>query len=525
MTQTPHAVIIGAGLGGLAAALRLRARGYRVTILEAREQAGGRASVLEQDGFRFDMGPALITAPWLLEELFATLGRHPGDYFDLMPLDPFYRVIFHDRSEFDLTGDEARLLVQIEAFNRRDVDGYRRLADHARQIFEVAYGRMGHRPFDRMRTMLRQAPAMARLGTWRSIHSLVSKYIQDERLRRAFSFQPLLVGGSPFRTSALYLLIHWMERNWGVHYARGGTGAIVKGMTQLFEEVGGRLQLGCPVDHIETRRGRTVAVHTESGQRIPCDLVVANADPSMVYTHLIDARQRRRHTNRAVQGRRQSMSVFVVYFGARRTWPDTAHHTVLLGQRYREYFADIFERRVLPKDFSIYLHTPTRSDPSVAPDGHEACYALVPAPNLRGHVDWDQEHEPLRDRILDALDATCLPGLRDNLVTSASIDPRHFASELRSYDGAAFGPEPLLNQSAWFRYHNRSEDIDNLFFVGAGTHPGAGVPGVLTSAKVLEMIIPDVSPGLRQPLPTLSRRRARSVSAPGTFATTSQRRR
>lgn len=484
-----RAVVVGSGFGGLAAAIRLRARGYEVLVLEALDQPGGRARTFRQDGFTFDAGPTVITAPYLLEELFALTGRSLGDYVDLVPVDPFYRILFHDGCTFDYVGDEERLLANIAALSPGDVDGYRRLAAHARRIFEVGYERLADRPFDSVGDMLRVLPAMARLGSFRSVHGLVARYIQDERLRQALTFEPLLVGGNPFSTTSIYLLIHWLERKWGVHFALGGTGALVLALVRLLEEMGSELRLRSPVAEIEVRRGRAVGVRTESGERIPADLVVANADPSWVYTRMLPSSARRRHSDTAVARKRTSMSLFVGYFGAERTWPELAHHTIVLGPRYRGLLDDVFRRRVLAEDFSLYLHAPTRTDPSLAPPGAEAFYVLSPVPNNRSGIDWDATSSPYFDAILESLESRLLPGLGGSIVTRRTLTPADFERDLRSVDGAAFGPEPILTQSAWFRYHNRSEDVAGLYFVGAGTHPGGGVPGVLNSARVLERLL------------------------------------
>lgn len=485
-----RAVVIGAGFGGLAAAVRLRAMGYEVTVLEALDQPGGRARVFRRDGFTFDAGPTVITAPYLLDELFTLVGRDARDYFELMPVDPFYRILFHDGSTFDYVGDDERLLAQIAALSPRDVDGYRKLAAHARRIFDVGYTQLADQPFDRLSTMLRVVPAMIRLGSHRSVYGLVSRYIRDERLRQAFSFEPLLVGGNPFDTTSIYLLIHWLERKWGVHFARGGTGAIVAALVRLLDELGVEVRLHAPVEEIEVEHGRAAAVRTAGGERIPCELVVSNGDPSFVYTNLIGARHRRRHSDRAVARTRQSMSLFVAYFGVSRTYPGLAHHTIALGPRYEGLLDDVFRRKVLADDFSLYLHAPTRSDPTMAPPGHEAFYVLSPVPNTRSGIDWSREGDAYLDRILASLERRLLPGLRDHLVTVQTMTPRDFEHTLRSVDGAAFGPEPILRQSAYFRYHNRSPDVQGLYFVGAGTHPGGGVPGVLCSAKLLERVVP-----------------------------------
>jgi phytoene desaturase len=485
-----RAVVIGAGLGGIAAALRLRHRGYRVTVLEALDQAGGRARVFRRDGFTFDAGPTVITAPYLLDELFALFGRAMHDYVRLVPVDPFYRILFADGASFDYVGDEERILEQIARLSPRDVDGYRRLAAHAERIFDVGYVQLADQPFDRPADMLRVLPAMVRLSSHRSVYSLVSRYIRDERLRQAFTFEPLLVGGNPFTTTSIYLLIHWLERKWGVHFAMGGTAAIVAALVRLMEEVGIELRLETPVQEIEVKSGRVGGVITDTGERVPADVVVANADPTRVYQRMIAPRHRRRHSDRALARKRQSMSLFVAYFGTQRTYPELAHHTIVLGNRYRGLLDDVFRRRVLADDFSLYLHAPTRTDPSLAPPECEAFYVLSPVPNLRSGVDWSTRAGPYFERIRAELERRLLPGLAESMTEPFFLTPADFESTLNSADGAAFGPEPLLTQSAYFRYHNRSEDVDGLFFVGAGTHPGGGVPGVLSSARVLDRLIP-----------------------------------
>ncbi len=501
-----RAVVIGSGFGGLAAAVRLRAMGYRVTILEALDQPGGRARVFRRDGFTFDAGPTVITAPYLLEELFSLVGRDLRDYAELVPVDPFYRVLFADGTRFDYVGDEERLLAQIEAFEPRDVDGYRRLAAHAERIFRVGYEGLADQPFHRVSEMLRVLPAMARLRSYRTVYGLVAHYIRDERLRRVLTFEPLLVGGNPFTTTSIYLLIHWLERKWGVHFARGGTASLVAALVTLLEELDAELRLNAPVEEVLVSGGRARGVRLEGGEVLPADLVVSNADPSFVYSQMIAPAHRRRNTDRAVARRRQSMSLFVAYFGTRRTYPELAHHTILMGDRYRQLLRDIFSRRVLADDFSLYLHAPTRTDPSMAPPGHEAFYVLSPVPNNRSGIDWSREAEPYFERIRAHLQERLLPGLEDDLVSLSFLTPDDFEHSLRSVDGAAFGPEPILRQSAYFRYHNRSGDVDGLYFVGAGTHPGGGVPGVLCSAKVLERVVPRPrSPEVPAPAP-LARR-------------------
>lgn len=484
-----RAVVIGAGFGGLAVALRLRGLGYDVEVLEALDTPGGRARVFNRDGFTFDAGPTVITAPYLLAELFALAGRDMRDYVELIPIDPFYRVLFDDGSSFDYVGDEERLVAQIAEFEPRDVDGYLRLARRAEEIFDLGYMQLSDRPFDHLSDMLRVIPAMMRLESWRTVHGLVARYIRDERLRRVFTFEPLLVGGNPFEASSIYLLIHWLERKWGVHFARGGTGAIIAGLVRLLGEMGVRIRFGTAVESIDVREGRVTGVHTELGESIHADVVVSNADPSWVYTRMLSRRDRAHHTDERVARVRQSMSLFVGYFGANVQYPALAHHTILLGKRYRGLLDDVFRKRVLAEDFSLYLHAPTRTDPSLAPSGSETFYVLSPVPNNLSGLDWTRVADEYFDRILEHLDRGILPGIRDAITTRFTMTPHDFEHTLRSVDGAAFGPEPLLTQSAWFRYHNRSEDVDGLYFVGAGTHPGGGVPGVLCSAKVVERLI------------------------------------
>ncbi len=492
-------VVIGAGFAGLASAIRLRAQGHDVLVLEATDQAGGRASVFKQDGFTFDAGPTVITAPYLLEELFRLVGRDPADYFELIPVDPFYRVVFPDGSRFDYVGEEDRILAQIEAMSPRDVDGYRRLAAQSKRIFDVGYTGLADQPFDKFWDMAKIAPQMMQLRSFQTVYGMVASYIKDERLRQVFTFQPLLVGGSPFATTSIYLLIHWLERKWGVWFAKGGTGALVDALVRLLADLGVEVRLNSPVEEIEVENGKATAVRTADGTRIPCDTIVCNADPSFVYSKMIAKEHRRTHTDAAVKRKSPSMSLFVAYFGAERTYPDLAHHTIILGPRYKGLLNDIFNKKVLAEDFSLYLHAPTRSDPSMAPPGKEAFYVLSPVPNDRSGLDWETIAPEYTDRIMSFLDKTHLPGIKADLSTMKTVDPRYFRTHLRSVDGAAFGIEPTLMQSAYFRYHNRSEDVDGLYFVGASTHPGAGVPGVLNSAKVLEKVVP--LPAVALPLP------------------------
>ena len=482
--------MIGAGFGGLSAAIRLRAQGHEVTILEALDQPGGRAIVHRQDGFTFDAGPTIITAPWLIHELFASAGRNSSDYVQLVPLDPFYSVRFEDQSVFRYTGRHEEILAQIQSFNPGDVVGYERLATAARDIFETGFALID-KPFLHVRDMVRVAPDLLRLQSWRSVAGFVNRFISDPRLRQVFSFHPLLVGGNPFQTTSIYALIHHLEKEWGVWFAMGGTGALVDALARLFTETGGTIRYGTAVSRlaIEPRDRSVTGVVTNDGGHLPADAVVSNADLANTYLRLVPPEFRRTNTDRRILGKQYSMSLFVIYFGTDRRYDDIGHHEILMGPRYRELLQEIFGAKTLPRDFSLYLHRPTATDPSLAPPGCDAWYVLAPVPHLGGPTDWATAAGPYRDAIMRYLEERYLPGLSRHIVTERRIDPRHFRDSLGSHLGSAFSLEPILTQSAWFRPHNRSEDIPNLYFAGAGTHPGAGLPGVLSSGKIVADLI------------------------------------
>jgi phytoene desaturase len=484
-------VVIGSGFGGLAAAIRLGAAGYRVTVLERRDQPGGRAYVYRQNGFVFDGGPTVITAPFLLEELWELCGKRMSDRIDMRSVSPFYRVRFHDGQVFDYQGDAEVMREQIRKFNPDDVEGYERFLRMSEQIFKVGFEQLSHVPFGRALDMLKITPAMIRLQSYRTVYDLVSRFVSDERLRIVFSFHPLLVGGNPFKTTSIYTLIAFLERKWGVYFPIGGTGSLIAGLVELIEGQGNELRLGTEVEELLVENGRAKGVRLRGGERIEADIVVSNADSAYLYKHLLPAQYRRRWTDKKLERARYSMSLFVWYFGTKRKYEDVAHHTLLLGPRYEGLLDDIFERKVLAEDFSLYLHRPTATDPALAPDGCDTFYVLSPVPHLDSGTDWTVERERYRAKICKYLSDTIMPGLEQELAASHVLDPIGFRDELLSYKGAAFGVEPVLTQSAYFRPHNRSEEIDRLYLVGAGTHPGAGVPGVLSSAKVLEKVIPD----------------------------------
>jgi phytoene desaturase len=492
LDRRPHAVVIGSGFGGLAAAVRLGARGYRVTVLERLAEPGGRASVFRQDGFTFDAGPTIVTAPHLFEELWALCGRRLADDVTLVPIDPFYRIRFQDGTTFNYTGDAERMRAEVARFSPGDLAGYERFMAASEAIYRVGFEQLGDVPFSHWTDMARVAPDLLRLGGLRSVYSLVARHIKDERLRTVFSFHPLLVGGNPFSASAIYALIAFLERDGGVHFAMGGTGRLVQGLAGLIEGQGNTVRCGAEVAEILVEGGAARGVRLASGERIAADLVVSNADSAWTYRHLVAPEHRSRWTDRKVERARYSMSLFVWYFGTKRRYDDVAHHTILLGPRYKALLRDIFRRHHLAADFSLYLHRPTATDTSLAPPGHDAFYVLSPVPHLAGDTDWAEQAEDYRASIAAELSRTLLPGLEDNVVSSRVMTPQHFQDRLLSFRGAAFGMEPVLTQSAWFRPNNKSEDIEGLYLVGAGTHPGAGLPGVLCSAKVLDRLIPPV---------------------------------
>ncbi len=484
------AIVMGSGFGGLASAVRLINKGYDVTLLEARDQLGGRASVFKEKGYTFDAGPTVITAPYLINELFEMLGENPKEYFELLPIDPFYRIVFDDKSHFDYVGDEERLLANIKTLSPQDVDGYRKLAKHTEKIFDIGYTKLADQPFDTVASMLRVIPDMVKLQNYKSVYSLVSTYIKDERLRQAFSFEPLLVGGDPTKITSIYLLIHWLERKWGVHFAKGGTHELIKAFEKLLIKKGARILKNKSVSKIDVKNGKVCGVITQDETYYDCDVIVSNADPVRVYRDMIDSSHRSTHADWKLKLKSHSMGLFVAYFGTKKQYTDIKHHTILMGPRYEGLLNDIFRKKILPPDFSLYLHAPTRTDSQMAPEGKECFYALAPVPNNLSGINWKEAQHEYKNQIYSWLDKNYLPGLIENLDVDLHVTPDYFEKDLQSEHGAAFGIEPTISQSAYFRFHNRSEDVKGLYFVGANTHPGAGVPGVLSSAKVIERVVP-----------------------------------
>jgi phytoene desaturase len=485
------AIVIGAGFGGLALAIRLQSAGHPTTLLEKRDKPGGRAYVYEDKGFTFDAGPTVITDPGCLEELFALSGRKLSDYVEMLPITPFYQLRWEDGAVFDYVNDQAELTKQIAKFAQQDVEGYAKFLAYSEALLEEGYVKLGHVPFPDFRSMLRVAPQLVKLQSYRSVYSKVAQFISDDHLRQAFSFHSLLVGGNPFSTSAIYALIHALERKWGVWFPRGGTGALIdKGLVKLFTDLGGTIRLNAEVDRIDTVNGKVSAVVTKDGQRHNAAIVASNADVVHTYKHLLRDEPRAKSTARGLARKRYSMSLFVIYFGLKRQHPDMKHHIVMFGPRYRELIGEIFGAATLPDDFSLYLHAPSVTDPSLAPPGCSAYYVLSPVPHL-GHadIDWEVEGPKYRDKILKYLEDRIIPGLTSDLVTCRIFTPADFRDELNAHVGSAFSLEPILTQSAYFRAHNADKKIEGLYLVGAGTHPGAGIPGVVGSAKATARII------------------------------------
>ena len=487
-------IIIGSGFGALGAAARLAARGYDVEIFEKRDKPGGRAYVYEQDGFKFDGGPTVVTAPFMFDDIFAAAGRRREEYVEFQPLDPFYRIFDHTGRAFDYNDDPEFIAAQIRQWNPSDADGYHRFMRSTQAIFQKGFVELADQPFLTVGDMLRVAPDLIRLQSHKSVYRYVSQFIDNEFLRRCFTFHPLLIGGNPFDSSSIYAMIHYLEREWGIHYVMGGTGALVNALVQLIEELGGRFHFNAEVAEIIVDGRRTTGIRLADGTTHRADHVISNADVAWTYLNMIPSQARglRNSDTRYRKLTRYSMSLVVIYFGTKKLYRhdgQLAHHNIILSERYQGLLADIFKAKQLPSDFSLYLHMPTLTDPTIAPDGHESFYVLSPVPHLGADVDWATAAKPYRDAIMQFLEDNYLPDLQANIVSEHMIDPRHFESTLNSHLGAAFSIEPVLTQSAWFRPHNRSEDFDNLYFVGAGTHPGAGLPGVLSSSKIAEDLI------------------------------------
>ena len=497
-SKFPHltgarAVVIGSGIGGLATAIRLLARGYQVTVLEQLDAPGGRAYVFKQDGFSFDAGPTIITVPFLLEELWSLFGERMADHLELVEMAPYFRMRFDDGVEFNYWGDLDDMLKEVAALNPADVEGFKKFLEYSEKTYQAGFVELGDIPFHQFMTMAKATPKLVYLGARVTVYDMIARFIKSERLRTVLSFHPLL-GGNPFTTTAIYNLIGYLENRYGVHFAMGGTGALVNSMVDLMERYGGALRCNAKVDEILIdNAGGACGVRLANGEEIKADIVVSNADVGHTYKYMLPKVKRKVWTDRKIDKMRYSMSCFLWYFGTDKKYDDVVHHSILLGPRYRALLKDIFKKHHLADDFSLYLHRPTATDPSLAPEGCDAFYALVPVPHLDSGTDWEVEAPKFKEKVCAYLEKTVLPGLSKHVISEHIITPQDFKDRLLSEKGAAFSFEPTLLQSAWFRAHNVSEEVDRLYFVGAGTHPGAGVPGVVSSAKVVDRVIPDVS--------------------------------
>jgi phytoene desaturase len=482
-------IIIGSGFGGIAAALRLKAKNHEVTLIEKHSDLGGRARVFKKNGFTFDGGPTVITAPYLINELFELFNKKPEDYIKLVPLKTWYRFIFEDGKKFDYSGDEDLMKKQIEKINKNDVKGYEELVKFTKKIFDKGFTELADIPFDKPLVMMRQLPALLKLKSYKSVYSLVSSYIKNEKLRRMLSMHPLLVGGNPFTTTSIYGLILYLEKKWGIHYSMGGTGNIIKGLERLMNEVGIELIKGHEVTSIIASNNKIEGVKLDNQQEIKANNVICNADPPAVYEKLLTQNKFSNLFQWKKNRMEYSMGLFVYYFGTKKTYDDVQHHTIKFGDKYKEHLDDIFNKKKLNNDISYYLHRSSATDKSMAPKGHDCFYVLVPVPNNQSDIDWTTEGDKMKKLIIDKMEQTLLPNLRENIVEDFYLTPDYFEKELNTKYGSGFSIQPKFTQSAYFRFHNKSEICDGLYFVGAGTHPGAGVPGVLSSAKVLDKIL------------------------------------
>jgi len=488
--QNKKIIVIGSGFGGIAAALRMRAKGYEVDLHEKLDQIGGRARQFSRNGFVYDAGPTVITAPYLFRELFEIFNEDIDDFIKFIPLDPWYRFRFHDGTFFNYGPDQDQLLEQIKAIEPRDVNGYLKMLQHAEKIFEVGYLKLADQPFHKFSSLIRYTPDIIKLKGYQSVYQFVSSYLKHPNLRQAFSIQPLLVGGNPFNTTSIYALIHALEKKWGVFFAKGGTGEIISQLKMLMERKGINIFLNSEIKKIITSEKMVEGIETEEGKFYKTDYLITNADPIYTNSNLIGRKKISLHNKFVQKTAKHSMGLFVLFFGTKVKYDNITHHTIWMGPRYKELLSDIFDRYKLSEDFSIYLHRPTATDPDFAPIGCDSFYALVPVPNLKGNISWKDEASAFTQSIIQALEQTMMPKLSENICESFVMTPEDFLQDYNTPFGSGFSIAPLFRQSAWFRTHNKDDLYQNLFYVGAGTHPGAGVPGVLNSAKVIDKLIP-----------------------------------
>ena len=484
-----NSIVIGSGFGGMAAALRLKAKGHNVTLVEKHEDLGGRARVFKKNGFTFDGGPTVITAPYLIDELFELFNKNSKDYLEIKPLKTWYQFVFEDGFKFDYSGNEEEMVNQIKKINEKDVNGYKNLVNFTKKIFDKGFTELADVPFDKPSFMLKQIPSLFNLKSYKSVYSLVSSYIENEKLRRLLSMHPLLVGGNPFTTTSIYGLILYLEKKWGIHYSMGGTGQIINGMEKLMNEENIKILKGCEVNKILSNNNKITGVELSNGNKIEADNVICNADPPAVYSKLANTNSSNSIFNWKMKRMEYSMGLFVYYFGTKKVYDKIEHHTIKFGDKYKEHLDDIFNNKKLNDDISFYLHRPTATDKSMAPNNHDCFYVLVPVPNNQSGIDWSNEGDKMKDLVIKKMEDSLLPNLSENIVEDFYLTPDYFEKELNTKYGSGFSIQPKFTQSAYFRFHNKSEIFNGLYFVGAGTHPGAGVPGVLSSAKVLDKIL------------------------------------
>ena len=484
-----NSIVIGSGFGGIAAALRLKAKNHKVILIEKQKDLGGRARVFKKNGFTFDGGPTVITAPFLIYELFKLFNKDPQNYVDIKPLRTWYQFVFEDGIKFNYSGDEEEMINQIEKINKDDANGYKKLLEFTQKIFDKGFTELSAVPFDKPSFMIKQIPALLSLKSYKSVYSLVSSYIKNEKLRRLLSMHPLLVGGNPFTTTSIYGLILYLEKKWGIHYSMGGTGKIVVALEKLMIEENIQIIKNCEVTKIISEKNKITGIKLDSGEELIADNVICNADPPAVYSKLTDSKKLSSLFNWKMKRMEYSMGLFVYYFGTKKKYNEIEHHTIKFGNKYKEHLDDIFDKKKLNNDISYYLHRPSATDKSMAPEGHDCFYVLVPVPNNQSGIDWSVEGDKIKDLVIDKMEESLLPKLRENIVEDFYLTPDYFENELNTKHGSGFSIQPKFSQSAYFRFHNKSEVYDGLYFVGAGTHPGAGVPGVLSSAKVLDKIL------------------------------------
>ena len=485
-----NSTVIGSGFGGIAAALRLKAKGHRVTLIEKHPDLGGRARVFKRNGFTYDGGPTVITAPYLINELFELFKKDPKNYIKLSPLKIWYQFVFEDNSKFNYSGNETEMKKQIEKINKDDVKGYEKLVTFTKKIFDKGFTELSDVPFDKPFFMIQQLPSLLKLKSYKSVYSLVSSFVKNEKLRRMLSMHPLLVGGNPFTTTSIYGLILYLEKKWGIHYSMGGTGNIIKGLEQLMNEVEIKIIKGREVTKIISKGSKINGVQLDNGTKFETNNIICNADPPAVYEKMFNRNTSNSFMFNWKKKRMEySMGLFVYYFGTKISYENIEHHTIKFGNKYKEHLDDIFDNKKLNNDISYYLHRPSATDKSMAPIGQDCFYVLVPVPNNQSKIDWSVEGEKMKNLVIDKMEKDLMPNLKENIVEDFYLTPDYFEKDLNTKFGSGFSVQPKFSQSAYFRFHNKSEIYDGLYFVGAGTHPGAGVPGVLSSAKVLEKIL------------------------------------